>query len=271
MLQSLGQGQTVDNHAGWESFKGGGAAAALAVAVATAEALERHGQSLSADLRSLIHSLHAGAGHGSTPGGVLETLAGSAAARLPWQKILRRILPVEHGRQPTFFRPPRRFPEYVGVFPGSRRVPEKQRLLVAIDTSGSMSTGTLDEIAAEVKVIANAYDVAVVEFDAAIQRRYRLDGPRTAEGDTLTSMQGRGGTSFRPVFDEETLAWAAEGRDLSGIIVFTDGFGPVPGQPPREPVYWVLMGDGVRRPAAWGKVIRGTASDENERSPAMPF
>jgi predicted metal-dependent peptidase len=145
----------------------------------------------------------------------------------------------------------------VGVLPGSRRVPLKLRILAAIDTSGSMSATTLDEIAAELRVMARSYDVAVVEFDAAIQRRYRLgdahahnpnfgisgsgNAARVA-GDPLSAMQGRGGTSFYPVFQRDTLAWAADSGDLSGVVVFSDGYGPAPSQPPREPVIWVLMG-----------------------------
>jgi predicted metal-dependent peptidase len=89
-------------------------------------------------------------------------------------------------------------------------------------------------------------------------------------------MHGRGGTSFYPVFDAATLAWAADGGDLSGVVVFTDGFGPAPQKPPREPVIWVLMGGitlgvnalgagqggelgGVRRPAPWGTVVNAAA------------
>jgi predicted metal-dependent peptidase len=69
-------------------------------------------------------------------------------------------------------------------------------------------------------------------------------------------MQGRGGTSFHPVFHRDTLAWAADGGDLSGVVVFTDGFGPAPEKPPQEQVIWVLMGSDVRQPARWGRVVR---------------
>ena len=149
-----------------------------------------------------------------------------------------------------------------------------------------MSAATLDEIAAELRVMAGSYDVSVVEFDCEIQRRYRLQaserrgsgsGDRTAVGnDPLAAMQGRGGTSFFPVFETGTLEWAADGGELSGIVLFTDGFGPAPDRPPREPVIWVLMGGfpvtmcgpgagvgnvigGVRRPARWGTVINAAA------------
>jgi len=280
-------GGRTDSHAGWGTFQEGGATARLAVAVATAQALARHGHTLPEELKEVI--LQANKLAGTTAGGTLETLAGTAQARLSWQRILRRLLAVDQDREATFLRPPRRFPDMVGVLPGSRRIEKKLRILAAIDTSGSMSASTLDEIAAELRVMARSYDVSVVEFDCEIQRRYRLHatqdrGPAAATNlaaanDPLTTMQGRGGTSFYPVFDCSTLAWAADGGDLSGVVVFTDGFGPAPEQPPRERVIWVLMGgfcfgaspqaadrghgggrlSGVRRPAAWGTVVNAAS------------
>lgn len=267
LKKGIGKDSDVASHAGWESFRNGGAAAALAVSVATAKALNRHGHALSPELHQLIQAAHSALGGppGSAGGGMLETLAGTAQARLSWQSILRRLLAVGHDAEPTYQRPPRRFPELAGVLPGSRRVPTRLKILAAVDTSGSMSSDTLDEIAAELRVMARTYDVATVEFDAQIQRRYRLTGGSdgsspfggsAASADPLRQMQGRGGTNFFPVFERDTLAWAADGDELSGVVVFTDGFGPAPDRGPREQVIWVLMGNGVRQPAPWGTVVR---------------
>ncbi len=248
-----------DSHAAWGSFEQAGATAALAVSVATAQAMAKHGDSLSPELREIIEQAHSALGKppGSMPGGVLETLAGRARAKLPWQKILRRLLGVDHVAERTYLRPPRRFPELVGVLPGPRRMPMRLKILAAIDTSGSMDPETLDEIAAELRVMTQTYDVAVVEFDAVIQRRYRLGPSHMVDRgeDPLSAMQGRGGTNFCPVFEPDTLAWAADGGELSGIVVFTDGYGPAPDAPPREPVIWILAGADVEPPASWGSVV----------------
>ena len=263
-----------DSHADWGSFQRGGAAAALAVSVATAQAMAKHGGTLSPKLRELIKRAHAVAGGaaGSEPGGMFETLAGTARARISWQKVLRRLLAVDHVSEPTYYRPPRRFPNLVGVLPGTRRVPAKLRILAAIDTSGSMSAAMLDEIAAELRMMSRSYDVSVVEFDAQIQRRYRLEPSSMTSNaaDPLVSMKGRGGTNFRPIFSDETLAWGADGKsELSGIVVFTDGHGPAPEKPPRVPVIWVLIGGvegggavlAARRPANWGQAVRAGRVD----------
>jgi predicted metal-dependent peptidase len=259
-----GQCSLPDSHAGWGSFIEAGATAALSVSVATAQAMAEHGSSLSPELRETIEQTHGGIGNGpgATPGGMLEVLAGKARAKLPWQRILRRLLAVDHVAERTYLRPPRRFPELVGVLPGVQRMPMRLKLLVAIDTSGSMEVETLDEIAAELRVMSSSYDVAVVEFDAAIQRRYRL-GPslmNCPSDDPLSAMQGRGGTDFCPVFEPETLAWAADGGELSAVIVFTDGDGPAPDSPPREPVIWILTGPDAERPAPWGSVVMADGS-----------
>jgi len=210
-------------------------------------------------------------GQDGAPGAILElldrsfsvaALAGAARAKLSWQRILRRLLAVDHVAEPTYLRPPRRFPDLVGVLPGSRRVPTKLRIMAAIDTSGSMSSATLDEIAAELRVMSRSYDVSVVEFDAVIQRRYRLGPTQPAQpgghsgNDLLSAMQGRGGTNFHPVFHPSILEWAADGAELSGIVVFTDGVGPAPEVPPREPVIWILTGRGARQPAEWGTAVK---------------
>ncbi len=261
---NAGQNSLPDSHAGWGSFQQGGATAALAVSVATAQAMAKHGSALSPKLRELIEQAHATFGKlpGSTPGGMLETLSGRARAKLSWQAILRRFLAVDHVAEPTFVRPPRRFPELVGVLPGSRRMPMRYKVLAAIDTSGSMSSDTLDEIAAELRVMSQSYDVAVVEFDAEIQRRYRLGPSHLVDRgqDPLAAMHGRGGTNFFPVFEPDTLAWAADGGELSGVVVFTDGYGPAPDVPPREQVIWILMGADVERPAPWGSVVMANGS-----------
>lgn len=250
----------IDDHGGWESFRNGGLTAELAVDVATEKAMHAHGDSLGDEMRSMIQQ--AGGGIGSTAGGRLEALAGAARARLSWQRILRSLLAVRHEREPTFLRPPRRFPELVGVLPGSRRVAAKLKILAAIDTSGSMASSTLDEIAAELRVMSESYDVSVVEFDTVIQRRFRLDGTNGPGGDPLACCQGRGGTSFVPVFAPETLEWAADGGTLSGVVCFTDGFGIVPAKQPRERVIWILIdpNDAVRRPAPWGEVVMANPS-----------
>ena len=128
-----------------------------------------------------------------------------------------------------------------------------------------MASATLDEIAAELRVMARSYEVSVVEFDVVIQRRYRLSqklgagsGTLAACDDPLASMQGRGGTSFLPVFERQTLDWAADGAELSGVVLFSDGYGPAPARPPAVPVIWVLVGNGVRTPAPWGSVVNAS-------------
>jgi predicted metal-dependent peptidase len=52
-------------------------------------------------------------------------------------------------------------------------------------------------------------------------------------------MPGRGGTDIRAPFVYAN-AQLQEGERLAGIVVATDGYGPLPTAEPRVPVIWLL-------------------------------
>src|SRR5699024_7110524 len=60
--------------------------------------------------------------------------------------------------------------------------------------------------------------------------------------------RGGGGTDFRPVFQR------LEEQPPKAVVFLTDGYGPVPEEPPEYPVLWVLTPDGMA-PAPWGEVV----------------
>jgi predicted metal-dependent peptidase len=114
----------------------------------------------------------------------------------------------------------------------------------------------------------------VIEFDTKIQRRYRLADLSAREvAERLGVVKGRGGTTFFPIFRHDALDWAADGSDLSGVVVFTDGFGPAPSRKPKVEVIWMLMSGSrngsarqnweksVHRPAEWGTVVNAQTGE----------
>lgn len=146
----------------------------------------------------------------------------------------------------SYRKPNRRFPARVGEVPG--RIwrlsnASKPNLLVAIDTSGSMSSLELDEIAAQLRVIGTLVRVTIVECDAAIQRVYPFRG-------LLKDVRGRGGTDFNPVFDPEFLMR----HRPQGIVYFTDGGGPHPSDDPGIKTLWVLT-KGLPFGCRWGEKV----------------
>ncbi len=95
-------------------------------------------------------------------------------------------------------------------------------------------------IAGELRAIARRADLVVVECDKKIHREYAFTGE-------LRSVQGRGGTDLRPVFESAVLAR----HRVDGVVYFTDGQGEFPSQAPLTKTLWVLSGE---RPFAcpWG-------------------
>jgi predicted metal-dependent peptidase len=172
---------------------------------------------------------------GKTPGRLVEELTGvtgPAQSYLDWKTALEMFVARARAPVHTYARPNRRFPERVGDVPGrtySPRVLVRPSLLVAIDTSLSMTGRELAEVSRQLVGLAEHARITVAECDAAIARVYAFDG-------VIAEMAGRGGTDLRPVFEPGFL-----GRmKVDGVIYFTDGEGPFPDAPPNLPVLWVL-------------------------------
>ncbi len=172
---------------------------------------------------------------GQTPGHLLESLTGTRAApevAVDWRTALAMFVARARAPVHTWSRPSRRFPTRIGAIPGRTYAPramERPSLLVAIDTSMSMTTRELEEIARQLRVLATHAGLHVVECDTEIEREYAFEG-------ALHDVAGRGGTDLRPVFEPVFLG----SRKVDGVVYFTDGDGPTPADPPSVPVLWIL-------------------------------
>ncbi|MBN1674740.1 MAG: hypothetical protein JXR37_27090 [Kiritimatiellae bacterium] len=172
---------------------------------------------------------------GKVPGNLLEELAGTEKEPdryMDWRAAIQMFVGLVRTPVHTYARPSRRCPEKVGVIPGRIYYPgqaDHPALLVAIDTSGSMSAAELAEVARHLMLLRDLVTMTVVECDVRIQRVYPFSG-------AITAMLGRGGTDLRPVFTPEFLSQ----HRADGVIYFTDGWGPYPEQDPGIPTLWVL-------------------------------
>jgi predicted metal-dependent peptidase len=172
---------------------------------------------------------------GKRPGRLIEDLVGALGpteAFVDWETALRMFVARARAPVHTYARPNRRFPERVGDVPGRTYSPrriDKPALLVAIDTSMSMTVDELAEIGRQLALIHPRAELTIVECDTEIAREYRFTG-------ALADVAGRGGTDLRPVFDDAYLA----ARRFDGVVYFTDGLGPFPDAPPSRPVLWIL-------------------------------
>jgi predicted metal-dependent peptidase len=172
---------------------------------------------------------------GRTPDQLLAQLGGSQQPReveIDWRKALRMFVAHTRAPQHTWSRPSRRFPQRIGEVPGrayQHRTVLRPNLIVAIDTSLSMTERELNEIARQVRPMSELAQLHIVECDVNIARSYAFHG-------VIDHVQGRGGTDLRPVFQPAFL----RSQRADGVVYFTDGDGPYPEHAPNVPVLWLL-------------------------------
>lgn len=187
---------------------------------------------------------------GRTPEQLLAQLGGTLGPReveVDWRDALRMFVARTRAPVHTWSRPSRRFPTRVGVVPGrsyQHRPVLRPSLIIAIDTSLSMSEQELSEIARQLRPMSELAQLIVVECDVSIARTYPFRGH-------VDQVQGRGGTDLRPVFDPGFL----RAHRADGVVYFTDGEGPTPEQAPAVPVLWMLT-KGAEFACAWGERAR---------------
>lgn len=188
---------------------------------------------------------------GKSPAQLLAQLGapGPREVEIDWREALRTFVARTRAPAHTWSRPSRRFPTRIGELPGRRyqhRPVARPRLLIALDTSLSMTEDELREVARQLVPMSELAQLWIVECDARIARSYPFQG-------TLDQVKGRGGTDLRPVFEPAFL----RAHRAEGVVYFTDGDGPYPPRAPALPVLWVLTKPGEFA-CPWGQRARLT-------------
>jgi len=150
-----------------------------------------------------------------------------------WKDVLQQFVTTFSKNDYTWTKPNRRY--MPDIYLPMLESPELGELVVAIDTSGSLSEKELAEIAAEVRAIMSTYktNLTVIYCDAAVGKVEEF-----SSGEDITfKMIGGGGTDYVPVFNE------IRKRAIEPIclLYFTDGWcSSFPKQIPDYPVLWIL-------------------------------
>jgi predicted metal-dependent peptidase len=176
---------------------------------------------------------------GTMPAGLVEQIeAMLKKPEISWKQVLRKFIgtiPVPHRTTKT--RLNRRQPYRSDL---SGQLPKRLvKIVVAIDTSGSMSTDDIEYVINEIFNIVKDYDhkITIIECDAEIGKVY--EAKRVS--DVQTKVSGRGGTSFIPVI--EYINESGKFRDAL-MIYFTDGYGDSEIPKPRTlRNMWVVLQD----------------------------
>ncbi len=173
----------------------------------------------------------------------LELILAERQPKIDWKRTVR-IFCASSGRT-RIRHTVKRISKRYGTRPGIK-VQRLQRLLVAVDTSGSIGQGMLEEFFTEVhgtwKVGAT---VVIVECDAAVQQSYDY------RGKPPKAVKGGGGTEFEPVFQ-----WMRKQRPFDGVLYLTDGVGPAPVSRPNCKLLWILPEDCESEPLPFGPTVR---------------
>ena len=110
------------------------------------------------------------------------------------------------------------------------KIKQKQNILAAIDTSGSVSDKDLQEFFAEIKHMHKAgVAITIIECDTKIHKVYDYDPKKDI------TIHGRGGTSFHPVIG----FYKKNARKYDSLVYLTDGEAQAP-EHPKKPILWLL-------------------------------
>lgn len=126
----------------------------------------------------------------------------------------------------------KRFEDNAGI-----KIKQKHHILVAVDTSGSVSNAELMEFFSEIHHIYKAGTaITIIECDTKINDIYEY------KGKFKGSVVGRGGTDFTPPVDY----YNKHKNKFTTLVFFTDGYAPVECKPHKQ-MMWVISSQGEER------------------------
>ena len=173
---------------------------------------------------------------GNLPGGMVELIQKAAEGKIDYRNALRafRSSILSQKRHLTRMYPSRRF----GFEQMGSRYEFTTRLLVAIDTSGSVGS---DGLGRYYRIITTFFKYGIQEIDV-LMFDFDVQGEpvtlKEAQKNKQTfEVKGRGGTNF-----QAPINYAAEHPGYDGLIIMTDGYAPVPSVPAflKTKLLWVI-------------------------------
>jgi len=167
---------------------------------------------------------------------------------LPWRALLARYMTAVARDDYSYTRPnPRRGDP--AIYPSLRS--SQVDIMVAIDTSGSISDSEMQEFISEIDAVKGQMRARITLH--ACDSELANEGPWVYEPwdefQKPQNMAGGGGTSFVPVFD-----WAErQDRYPDLLVYFTDAQGQFPKSEPNFPVIWLVKG---KASIPWGQRVQ---------------
>jgi len=167
---------------------------------------------------------------GTIPGEISEILKRLKEIEPPkfdWKGYMRRFV----GKSIKIYtkKSRRKFNKRLPDFPGLK-IKKQKHVLVAIDTSASVSTKELQIFLSEIHhIFKTGSDITIIQCDTAISYIGKFDPKKDF------NVHGRGGTDFNPVIDY----YNENCNKYSCMFYLTDGEAPAP-ENCKNNVLWVL-------------------------------
>ena len=185
---------------------------------------------------------------GEMPGALERMVDEMLEPVLDWREVLRRFVDTSAKNDYQWFPPSRRH-IHSGLILPSLRSQELKNVVMAMDTSGSITDENLKAFEAEVRAIVEDYraNTKVIYCDTKVQRVEEFDAYSPVE----LNPKGGGGTDFRPPFEHIEQS----GEYPVCMIYQTDGYCSSFPEEPSYPVLWVLTERNEGFDPPFGEVI----------------
>ena len=156
-------------------------------------------------------------GIGSLPGGMERLIDEFTKSKVRWQDYLEETLTTVMGDDYSFRRPYKPTLIYCDTYNPTVLNPEKSKVVVIVDTSGSIGKKELQTFLSEVQEILKQYKVTFISCDATVQKVVEDEDIEKI----IKNVKGGGGTEFEPAFE-----WIENNVQEYGIpvILMTDGY-----------------------------------------------
>lgn len=213
-----------DDHSTWKDFKN--------LPEATKQLMQNNINTILKNTAEQVEKMH-----GTIPG-EFEELIKKLREKKPevfnWKAYFRRLLGTIYdiNIRSTRRKESKRFSGSAGIIHK-----KKVSILVAIDTSGSVSQDELKEFFSEIDYVYKAgARVTILQCDT------RINSIEDYDGKNIPTIKGRGGTSFNPPVDY----YIEHKKDYATLIYFTDGEAPLPYKNPSG-IVWVISSNGMHQ------------------------
>ena len=176
--------------------------------------------------------------HGVEPLGIERDIDFLFRYKINWKSLLWKYIISEIPNDFTWLKPSKRAISAGIYLPSVKK--ENIDIIVAIDTSGSITKKILSEFLGEIIKLSRSFDfidVTLLTCDTKVHDVFQLRNREIIQKLKKIKIHGGGGTNFIPVFE-----WIEENQKNTKLLIYlTDGYGIYP-KKEIIPTIWITTG-----------------------------